>query len=258
MPLTDSKRRRGGSSDVEEVGTREILEALRLEVAGISKALSTLTVTVETMNKKMDRQEEVIGEINERLAKQGEEMVELRGRVEDEARAKESLAREVRGWRERVERLEEKMLDQECRSRRNNLVVFGVKESEEEDGRKLMEEVARKCQVERSVKNKRAHRLGRKGPNMDRPRPLIARFLDYQDRERIWRGKKHLPSEIRVVEDHPFPVREARRKLVPELVAAKQAGRQAWIAFPARLLVDGREVRAIKPGTGERSEGAQP
>ena len=57
-------------------------------------------------------------------------------------------------------------------------------------------------------------------------------------------------------EDLPLEIHEARAKLVPELRELKRQNKDAWIAYPARLMVAGQEVRKEIPKSrvGERRE----
>ena len=47
--------------------------------------------------------------------------------------------------------------------------------------------------------------------------------------------------------DLPLEIHEARAKLVPELRELKRNNKDAWIAYPARLMVEGQEVRTETP-----------
>ena len=57
------------------------------------------------------------------------------------------------------------------------------------------------------------------------------------------------PRGINVADDLHPEVRAARKLLVPELKQAKEQGKQAWIAFPSRLIIDNVEVKAIRPAS---------
>ena len=111
--------------------------------------------------------------------------------------------------------------------------------------------IKEKCRISENVIIERAHRLGRKRTNtgVNKPRPLIVKFLDYNHRQSVKESRRNLPSGVSVSEDFPIEVRDARQKMMPELLEAKRNGKQAWLAYPARLIIDGREVRSIRPTT---------
>ena len=90
----------------------------------------------------------------------------------------------------------------------------------------------------------RAHRLGAKRHDAEKPRPLIARFLDFKDKMAVKEGRVNLSRDLGISEDLPFAIRQARRRLHDDLEKAKSEGKVAWISYPARLFVDYKEVRA--------------
>ena len=136
---------------------------------------------------------------------------------------------------------------QEARSKRNYLLFFGVPEQAEDCPRIIEDIIKNKLGlIGRDTKIQRAHRLGKKmnnniGHQRSRPRPIIVAFLDYRDREAVRSAR----SKLRIGEDYPMPVRRARESLSEELKAIKNSGKRATIAYPARLIVEGRPVKSV-------------
>ena len=87
------------------------------------------------------------------------------------------------------------------------------------------------------------------GATVMKPRPVIARFLDYND---IKKRRRNLPVRINVSDDLPAEIRQARARLMPELTELKRNNKNAWITYPARLIVDDKEVRREIPKTEQR------
>ena len=66
------------------------------------------------------------------------------------------------------------------------------------------------------LQRRRVHRLGK--PASGKTRPIIARFLRYQDREMVLRALFHLRDpEFKVLEDYPQEIIERRRKQMSKL-----------------------------------------
>ena len=87
----------------------------------------------------------------------------------------------------------------------------------------------------------RVHRIGPK--QQGRCRKIVAKFLQFKDKEFIrkqWKALEGTP--FYVSEQFPREVVEQRKRLVPKLRAARQEGKQAWIAYDT-LYVDGRAMR---------------
>ncbi|KAK3921113.1 Protein unc-13-like protein C [Frankliniella fusca] len=130
----------------------EALKPLQSSVTKIQKELSSLRQQVDTMK--------------EELVSKDAEIVQLKTVVKD-------------GLDER-----------EQYSRRKNLRIFGIEETDREDTDKLVIDLADKIGV--SLQNShidRSHRVGKVGEN---PRPIIVRFVSYAERREVFTSKKKL------------------------------------------------------------------
>lgn len=91
-------------------------------------------------------------------------------------------------------RLTDKVRDLECRSMRSNLLFFAIDEYESEDCEsKIINMFKEDLQIEDigTEALERVHRIGpKKGPGV--PRPIVAKFLQYKDKERIHRAAPKL------------------------------------------------------------------
>lgn len=83
-----------------------------------------------------------------------------------------------------IKALENQMVDLEDRSRRNNLIVFGlpevVNETAEGLAKSVIEDLFQKTLDVTVCSIERMHRLGRKTAH--RPRPVIMRFMDHREK----------------------------------------------------------------------------
>ena len=86
------------------------------------------------------------------------------------------------------------------------------------------------------------HRLGKKRPNANQPRPIIVRFTCRANRDQVWRQRRHLEgSNVRIAEDLPLHVREIRKNfLVPALKKAKAVPGVKASIVGDKLVVSGR------------------
>lgn len=102
--------------------------------------------------------------------------------------------RELDSKDERINKLEilvnEGLDEREQYSRRNNIRIFGIKESEDENTDQIVLKVASQLQVPLSVQQiDRSHRVGRKGT---KPRPIIVKLVSYKQRQALFMAKKGL------------------------------------------------------------------
>ena len=89
----------------------------------------------------------------------------------------------------------------------------------------------RELEVEnaRDIEFQRLHRIGAKKP--DSPRPMIARFLRFPDREKVFKRALELKDEIdvKLYADYPREIQVRRRKLWPRLKRARrEEGKRAF------------------------------
>ena len=79
------------------------------------------------------------------------------------------------------------------------------------------------------IEIERVHRLGKplqshgNPEDTTKPRPLIAKFLCYHDKENIRKSAYKLSGmNIAIGEQFPKPIHEARKRLYPKMKRAKQ------------------------------------
>ena len=137
-----------------------------------------------------------------------------------------------------------KSIDLEARSRRNNIVVWGFLETQNENCFELIRNFLRaNLDVDsNSMYITRAHRLGprRQGVQVHK-RPIIVNFRDYCDVELIFSKANLLKNtNFSIDRDMPKEISDARKRLWPQFKSLKSANPRAkvHIQYPARLICD--------------------
>lgn len=127
--------------------------------------------------------------------------------------------------------LQNKLSDQESRSRRNNIRLYGVPESETPDGssitlfveKLIMTELGNSLEIQRGAELgiERAHRaLGSRPPPGAPPRSIVVRFLRFTTKEKVlktaWKKQVHVQSS-RVFFDHDYAadILQKRKEYIP-------------------------------------------
>ncbi len=138
----------------------------------------------------------------------------------DELKCKSStvdkLESEVQMLKERNKQLEEKVLRQENYSRRENVIIHGMPVNEEEDCYDLMKGIFARINVGPLVLS-RCHRLhyGK--------RPIIARFLNYQDKVTVMKNRRLLKGSNIFINDDVAPETSAQQdELLPVMKYLRQ------------------------------------
>ena len=153
-----------------------------------------------------------------------------------------------------------KLNDLEDRSRRNNLKFEGFDEEAGENWEQCAEKIKRlsreKLGLTNDIEIERAHRLGKVTPN--KTRPIIAKFLRFQDREAILKSARKLKgTNIYINEDLCEASLEKRREQLPRLKAEREKGNIAYFSH-TRLVIKRRPEATSEAGSSPPSNSATP
>ena len=98
----------------------------------------------------------------------------------------------------------------------------------------------------KSIRFERVHRISKKTQSQrppNRPRPVIARFSHYQDKEFVQSLYTNLNgTNIGFSDDFPKEVEDIHKAFYPVLKKAKQNEQRAYFNFD-KLIIDGRIYR---------------
>ena len=139
----------------------------------------------------------------------------------------------------RVSDLERKIDDLEARSKRNNLIFYGIPDksgSSAEDCEETLKSVLKEKMGVQGVTFDRVHRIRTNRT----PQPMIARFTFYKERQRVLQEKKKLKgSSLFISEDFPNSIREIREKLKPTLTSARKDNKRSFMVYD-HLIIEGQ------------------
>lgn len=156
----------------------------------ISSIYELLKVTSETQERKLNAIQLATQAVEAKLAEIATRMNNVESRIDFLEDANRALEANPPATQSEVEILRQKLDDLENRSRRNNLRFVGFPEGcEGSDALAFLRKVIPQMlniDFQGVLEIDRAHRsLARRGPDGQPPRSIIARFLRFQDRERI-------------------------------------------------------------------------
>ena len=111
----------------------------------------------------------------------------------------EDLKSKVDSLSTKIEKLEKLQDQQEQYSRRNCLLVHGIAEEKEEiTDEVIINTLNEKLDLEIKLRDiGRTHRIGEPKKTRGKTRPIIVKFVRYNDRNRVFRNKKKLPKALR-------------------------------------------------------------
>ncbi|KAK3701591.1 hypothetical protein QZH41_008189 [Actinostola sp. cb2023] len=221
--------------DKKENEPDEVLSALGLaqQFDEIISRLGKLDVITNQMQSLHD----AVGELENSVSFLGDSLDEEKKKLKETDEENKS----------EISKLKWQLLKYETYDRRENLRLYGIPENQQENTRETLNAFMEgKLDMEdpSSIEFQRVHRVGRKYPH--KPRPILARFLRYPDREYVFSRRSSLEKDegFGIGIDLPKSVVEMRKKMIPKMVEARKKGQRAAFSLtePYNLYIDGQLV----------------
>ena len=150
---------------------------------------------------------------------------------------------------DKLSQTEEKLIDIQWRAMRENLIYTGIPESdirhgEQENCEALIKEfLISEMHIHTDIQFDRVHQLGKFKPNQNYPRPIIAKFTNYKDKEYVRRAapKTLIGTQFRVNEHFPQEIENKRKQLYPEAKRARQNKNNEVRLVHDKRIINGRQ-----------------
>ena len=237
-------------------------------VKSMNNALDKITSSMNSMNANLCKS---IGELKANLS-QEIAFASLKADAAHDIAAKTKLemdelrieVAELRKWCKKLQSesttVQSQANNMETYSRRDNIIIYGVKEPANESS-VLCEKAVKQLFVDQlsftreeaaAVSFVRCHRLYDRRATR---KPIIVRFQNYCDREKVWSNKSAITDKfVRLGEDFPKQIAYNRRKLVPVFVKARNTMDKKLVTLKAdNLIINGKKytVDTLDQLTGE-------
>jgi hypothetical protein len=133
-----------------------------------------------------------------------------------------------------------KRIDLELEQKKRNLIIFGIKEQEDEsDTKQTAQRWIQECLNIESCNIDTCYRIGRRVVGKKLSRPIKICFETYSDRTTVWKSKRLLKgTSAYIKEDLPEETEKELATLMPVFNAAKAAGHKCSLNRN-RLHIDG-------------------
>ena len=164
------------------------------------------------------------------------------GSVKKQGKRLSEVESVVKSYDDRVRLLEYKTIDLEARSRRNNILFFGISESRNENCKNVIADFLLAHLNTRITEAdiNRTHRVGRFDSR--KKRPIIVAFQSYALVEAIMKdGRLLKDTEYSISRDYPLEITRARKTLWPDFKRTKTQNPSAKVSigYPAKIIVNG-------------------
>ena len=251
--VTGQKRQReNGSQTEEELDGRHCCEASAKLVEMNAKLDKVLTLfgEIESLKTRLTKLEDENKQLKEAANLSEQDITGLKttqvymgANMDKNADDFHSLEKEVLMLKRRNIRLE-------AYTRRESIKIFNMKEDEaalDVSTESLVRDMLRdKMKIPEedveSIHFERVHRIASRKPS-SKPRPIIAKFSFYQDKEFVRSFVRNLKgSAIGIANNFPKEIDEIHQKLYPVLKMAKQAKQSAYFKVD-KLIINGQVYR---------------
>lgn len=216
----------------------------------LKDVMKTLTAIQASLEQKMDTISIEVNLIRADLSKNNEKVCQLEVNTASLQDDVATLQKEVHDLKQNQATQERKLDEYEGRMRRKNIRLLGVPEkSEGQTPERFVEELIRKHLKPDDLSDffvvERAHRMpsGRWRPGMQ-PRPMIAKILNYRDRDAILRQARESAAlrydnaTISIFLDFTQMVQKQRRNFQSIKRTLRDKGVKYAMLYPAKLRVE--------------------
>ncbi|CAH2101736.1 unnamed protein product [Euphydryas editha] len=162
---------------------------------------------------------------------------------------------EMQELRAENEKLKEKIYSLEKHKRLNNLILYGVKETEKSTV-DLIQIIKKKFKDELNITFEdrdvnTIYRIGKNNTENGKERPILLTFVNLWKKNEIVANKRKLKN-VYVSEDYPKEILDMRKKLQPKLEEERKKGNYAFINYDKLVIKQGKpgnEKRKREPST---------
>jgi hypothetical protein len=211
------------------------LDSIEAELGIIKNKLSTVECRLDNI----DREIVMLKKDKTELNRNFEQLEESVNGLLVTSVTTESLRDEFNAMKDSNDELKDKLSDLQMRSMRENLIFSGIPEAQDENIEETLKEWLSDKMGKRDIRFDRVHRLGKQA-RQGRPRPIVAKFTFYKDREEVRQlaPEKLKGSNFGVNQQFPKEVFETRKKLVPIMKAARKENKKAVLVYDKLYIND--------------------
>ena len=225
------------------------IESELTQMSEIQRKLTDTNKTIETINSEVDKLKDHKVEIDNSLQYYIESHDDLIRKNTDNDSKMETLARKIEQLEIQQQRADDKIVDVQWRSMRDNLVFTGINEpnlprGEIENCETVIKNFLRyDMRIQKEIHFDRVHHLGFYNPQQKYPRPIVAKFTFYKDKElvRSEAPKTLIGSPFGVNEQFPKEIEEKRKVLYQEAKIARQNKQNKVRLVRDKLYINGQQ-----------------
>ncbi len=238
----------------------EIMDNKLGKLDSIEKTISTMYSRVEGVEGMVRHLEDTSKSIEESVEFMNKKHNDMKTRLTTITNEMKEMKKEVltmtkrttpQGIETELSELKTKLIDNQARTMRDNLVFSGIEETADV----LLDLFKTKLKIEKTINLERVHRMGRPNAQRQRPRLIVAKFENFKDRETVRKSAygNLTGTNIYINEQLPREIEEKRKLLYPIRREAIRASDKARISVD-KLYINSELYVHGKPVPRSRSE----
>ena len=230
-------------------GKLSTLDDIQGTVVRIDSKVAVLDEEVKKLNIRVNDVEQSTNFVSDHFDTQKNSIDSNKQSITEMKSAMTELTNENKNLKEENAKIKQSLTDLHSRSMRENLIFYGIDESLTTTTEDCIKEVKSIIVDKLEIKDSdiiidRAHRIGRKEKedgSKKKPRPIVAKFHQFTDKERIRRESHRLKdTDYGISEQFPKEIADKRRILVKIMKHKKSQGETVRLAYD-KLYVNNKE-----------------
>ena len=223
-----------------------LIQDLKEDMKSIRKETTDVQVSLQFSQAKMEANEKKIQLVENSIAMHSENLHDIN---------------------HHADQVESQLEYLENQSRRSNVRITGVTENKDsekswDDTEKVVKKIIKeKLNITEDIEIERCHRVNRRNnsyrkPNqVDQPRPIVAKFSKWKDKERVLSTARQLrPEGVRFLADLSRRTLDKREAQVPMLLDARKKGKVAYFVLD-KLVIKDKPFNQSRPPSRPASQG---
>lgn len=262
-PVTDTKntrkrqRENGSQTDEDAPAGGHCCDASKMaEINAKLDKILQVVAEFDAVKTRMMQLEEENKQLKQAAENTANEITDLKATTVYAYSGLENNNQELNSLKEEVMNLKRRNIKLEAYTRRENIKIFGIEDERGESNTRTEELVRIMMREKMNIPEEdvegfhfeRVHRIPTRQDiaRSSKPRPIIAKFSYYKDKEYMWSFVKNLKgSGIGISNDFPKEIDEIHQKLYPVLKEAKRTGQKASFKVD-KLIISGQVYRGAE------------
>ncbi|XP_065656801.1 uncharacterized protein LOC136082211 [Hydra vulgaris] len=219
----------------------ERFNKLETDVINSSTKIVSITKALELSNQKMSSLENELNDTTKFIHVNDEIVASKFEEVKEQTKKVSSQMKDTSA----VNKINNKLREIRDRSRRNNLRITGIKESEHESWEESELKVLKLFEETLEIKNVKIERAHRTGPrDAKKNRTIILKLLNYKDKIDIMKRSVRLKGiNIYINEDFCYETVQIRKDLRDKMLRERKQGKYAFISYDKLIIREWAEKK---------------